>query len=48
MDLAQVLDKSHMTIKKALNELEDAGLLERQKQGFSKPNLLYVRIPAEG
>ena len=48
MDLAQVLVKSHMTIKKALNELEDAGLLERQKQGFSKPNLLYVRIPAEG
>ena len=51
MDLAQVLEKSHkshMTIKKALNELEDAGLLERQKQGFSKPNLLYVRIPAEG
>ena len=47
MDLAQVLDKSHMTIKKALNELEDAGLLERQKQGFSKPNLLYVRILAE-
>ena len=48
MDLAQVLVKSHMTIKKALNELENAGLLERQKQGFSKPNLLYVRIPAEG
>lgn len=43
-----MLVKSHMTIKKALNELEDAGLLERQKQGFSKPNLLYVRIPAEG
>ena len=39
MDLAQVLEKSHMTIKKALNELEDAGLLERQKQSFSKPNL---------
>ena len=36
MDLAQVLVKSHMTIKKALNELENAGLLERQKQGFSK------------
>src|SRR5699024_5977693 len=48
MDLAQVLEKSHMTIKKALNELEDAGLLERQKQGFSKQNLLYVRILAEG
>ena len=46
--LADDLGKSHMTVKKALNELEDAGLLERQKQGFSKPNLLYVRIPAEG
>lgn len=40
--------KSHMTIKKALNELEDAGLLVRKKQGSSKPNLLYDRIPAEG
>ncbi len=46
--LADDLRKSHMTVKKALNELEEAGLLVRKKQGFSKPNLLYVRIPAEG
>ena len=37
-----------MTVKKALNELEEAGLVVRKKQGFSKPNLLYIRIPAEG
>ena len=42
--LADDLGKSHMTVKKALNELEEAGLLVRKKQGFSKPNLLYVRI----
>lgn len=46
--LADDLGKSHMTVKKALNELEEAGLLVRKKQGFSKPNLLYVKIPAEG
>ena len=34
MDLAQVLEKSHMTIKKALNELEDAGLLVRKNRDF--------------
>ena len=46
-ELAKDLGKSHMTIKKALNELTDAGLLEKRKQGFSKPNLLFVRLPAE-
>ena len=46
--LADDLRKSHMTVKKALNELEEAGLLVRKKQGFSKPNLLYIKIPAEG
>lgn len=46
--LANDLGKSSMTVKKALNELEEAGLLVRKKQGFSKPNLLYVKIPAEG
>ena len=45
--LADDLGKSHMTVKKALNELEEVGLLVRKKQGFSKPNLLYIRIPAE-
>ena len=46
--LADNLRKSHMTVKKALNELEEAGLLVRKKQGFSKPNLLYIKIPAQG
>lgn len=34
MDLEQVLGKSHMTIKKALNELEDAELLVRKNRDF--------------
>lgn len=46
--VADDLEKSPMTVKKALNELEEAGLLVRKKQGFSKPNLLYVKIPSEG
>ena len=48
MDLAQVLEKSHMTIKKALNELEDAGLLERQKQGFFKAESAVCQDPGRG
>lgn len=31
VDLVQVLEKRYMTLKKALNELEYVGLLERQK-----------------
>lgn len=45
--LAEVLDKSPMTVKNALNELDSAGLLERKRQGFSTPNRLYVKYPPE-
>lgn len=45
--IAQALDKSPMTVKNALNELDAAGLLERKRQGFSAPNRLYVKLPPE-
>ncbi len=32
-------------IKSALNELDAAGLLVRERRGFSAPNRLYVKVP---
>lgn len=46
--IAAALDRSPMTVKTALSELEDAGLIERRRSGFSKPNRIYVKLPPEG
>ena len=37
-ELAGALGRSAMTVKRALRELEDAGLLLRVRQGFGEPN----------
>ncbi len=47
-DLARVLERSQSTIKSALKELDEAGLLIRKSGGFSKANILYVLIPEKG
>ena len=44
-DIAEILDKSTMTIHSALKELDMAGLLERERRGFSAPNRIYVKLP---
>ena len=44
-EIAETLDKGSTTIKSALNELDAAGLLVRERRGFSAPNRLYVKIP---
>ena len=46
--IAAALDRSPMTVKNALSELEDAGLIERRRSGFSKPNRIYVKMPPDG
>ena len=46
--IAAALDRSPMTVKTALSELEDAGLIERRRSGFSKPNLIYAKLPPDG
>ena len=46
--IAAALDRSSMTVKTALSELEDAGLIERRRSGFSKPNRIYVKLLPEG
>ena len=43
--IADAIDRSHMTVKTALAELETAGLIERRRCGFSAPNHIYVKIP---
>lgn len=43
--IADALDRSPMTVKNGLNELETAGLIERRRQGFSAPNRIYVKLP---
>ncbi len=43
-EIAEILDKSTMTIQNSLKELDIAGLL-RGNAGFSAPNRLYVKVP---
>ena len=44
-EIANTIDRSPMTVKNALNELETAGLIERHRRGQSQPNHIYVKIP---
>ena len=44
-EITETMDKGSTTIKSALNELDAAGLLVRERRGFSTPNRLYVKVP---
>ena len=46
-NMAKDLGKSQTTTKKAMQELGDAGLVEKKRQGFCMPNILYIKIPQE-
>ena len=43
--MAEDLDRSERTVKNALNELENADLLQRVRQGYNQPNKLYLMLP---
>lgn len=44
--LAAALSRCEMTIKRSLNELENAGLIMRVRQrGFAEQNRIYILIP---
>lgn len=45
--LAKALHKSEMTVKTSLAALEQAGLIERKKQGAGMPSRIYVKVPQE-
>ena len=42
-EIAEMLDKGCTAIKGALKELDAAGLLERERRGFSAPNRVFVK-----
>ena len=44
-EIANAIDRSPMTVKNALNELETTGLIERRRRGQSMPNRIYIKIP---
>lgn len=47
-ELSAQIGKCKSSVKTALKELDDVGLLVRRSGGFSKPNHLYVKIPSDG
>ena len=44
-EIAKDCHKCPMTVKNALKELENAGLLKRKRQGPGKASILYVKLP---
>lgn len=46
-ELSVQIDKCKSSVKTAVKELDDVGLLVRRSGGFSKPNHLYVKIPSD-
>lgn len=46
-ELSVQIGKCKSSVKTALRELDEAGLLVRRSGGFSKPNHLYMRIPSD-
>ena len=46
-ELSVQIGKCNSSVKTALKELEDVGLLVRRSGGFSKLNHLYVKIPSD-
>lgn len=43
--MAEDLDRSERTVKNALSELENAGLLRRVRRGFQQANRLFLMLP---
>ena len=46
-ELSAQIGKCKSSVKTALKELDDVGLLVRRSGGFSKPNHLYIKIPSD-
>ena len=44
-NFADTIRCSEMTVKNMLKNLEGINLIERKKQGFGKPNIIYVKLP---
>lgn len=46
-NLAKTMKKNESTIRNSLDTLEIMGLIERKRQGFGRPNRIYVKFPKE-
>lgn len=47
VDMAAALSRSPMTVKRSLNELEQAGMIMRVRQGIGEANHIYILLPKE-
>ena len=47
VDLAAALSRSPMTVKRSLNELEQAGMIMRVRQGIGEADHIYILLPKE-
>ena len=47
VDLAAARSRSPMTVKRSLNELEQAGMIMRVRQGIGEANHIYILLPKE-
>ena len=45
MQMADDLNRSERTVKTALNELENAGLITRVRQGWNRANRIFLHLP---
>lgn len=43
--MANDLNRSERTVKTALNELENAGLIQRVRQGWNRANRIFLKLP---
>ena len=43
--MANDLNRSERTVKTALNELENAGLIQRVRQGWNRANHIFLKLP---
>jgi hypothetical protein len=48
MELAAALSRSPMTVKRSLNELEQAGMIMRVRRNVGEANHIYILLPKEG
>lgn len=46
-EMAEAISRSTMTVKRSLNELEEAGMILRVRCGCGEPNHIYLLIPCK-
>lgn len=47
VELAEILSRSPVTVKRTLRELEQAGIIMRVRQNIGEPNRIYILVPGK-